>query len=129
MGTQQQQMEVQDQEPKLISKISKSFNCLIPMLIGVLRVNTQGSMPLAALISGSLSSVVLLPRWLGLVIFIAWAVVTINVAYQVHAVLIHNACQRLNQMIMDIISKLSSTCDICKWFTWSPSIEQEPLLV
>ncbi|KAK1560722.1 hypothetical protein Q3G72_030130 [Acer saccharum] len=35
MGTQQQQMEVQDQESQMISKIAKSFNFIIPILIGL----------------------------------------------------------------------------------------------
>ncbi|KAK4849334.1 hypothetical protein QYF36_023683 [Acer negundo] len=121
MGTQQQQMEVQDQElqdqdQQLISKIAKSFNFIIPILIGlVLLVRgkdqspfethpsnmwvfmistfiyytvTQRSMPMAARISGSLTSVLLLcffiPRWLGLVLLIVWLFVTINVAYKLH---------------------------------------------
>ncbi|TXG62633.1 hypothetical protein EZV62_009627 [Acer yangbiense] len=150
---QQQQMEVQEEEPpQLISKIAKSFNCLIPMLIGVLQVNSQstdespfkthptnmwvfvfstfiyysvaqGSVSMAV-ISGSLSSVsllsVLLPRLLEHLIFIAWAFVTIIVAYQVHALLIHSACQRLHQMTIDIISKCH-----CQWFTPSNSVEQQ----
>ncbi|KAK0580470.1 hypothetical protein LWI29_002308 [Acer saccharum] len=104
-------MDVQDQESQLISKIAKSFNFIIPILLGlVLLVRgkdqspfethpsnmwvfmistfiyysvTQRSMPLAARISGSLTSVLLLcffvPHWLGLVLLIrrvsggAWA--------------------------------------------------------
>ncbi|KAK4848980.1 hypothetical protein QYF36_019390 [Acer negundo] len=138
--------------PQLVLMIAKSFKCLIPMLVGVLQVNSQskdqspfethtsnmwlfvfstliyysavqGSMPLA-IISGSLSSVsllsVLLPCLLGRLIFIAWAFVTIIVAYKVHALLINYACQRLHQMIIDIISK----CD-CQWFTPTTSVEQQ----
>ncbi|KAK0581200.1 hypothetical protein LWI29_011261 [Acer saccharum] len=120
MGTQQQQqqMEVQDQESQMISKIAKSFNFIIPILIGlVLLVRgkdqspfethpsnmwvfmistfiyysaTQRSMPMAARISGSLTSILLLcffiPRWLGLVLLIVWFFVTIIVAYKLHAV-------------------------------------------
>ncbi|KAK4848372.1 hypothetical protein QYF36_012175 [Acer negundo] len=125
MGTQQQQMEMQeqepqDQDPQLISKITMSFNFIIPILLGlVLLVRgrgkdqspfethpsnmwvfmistfiyysvTQRSMPLAARISGSLTSVLLLcffiPHWLGLVLLILWLFVTINVAYKFHAV-------------------------------------------
>ncbi|KAK4848291.1 hypothetical protein QYF36_011361 [Acer negundo] len=83
----------------------------------------QGSVSLAV-VSGSLSSVsllsVLLPCLLGHLIFIAWAFVTIVVAYQVHALLIHNVCQKLHQMIIDIISKCH-----CQWFTPSNSFEQQ----
>ncbi|KAK1558995.1 hypothetical protein Q3G72_009277 [Acer saccharum] len=121
MGTQQQQMEVQDQEQQLISQIGKSFNFIIPILLGlvllvdlvqgkdqspfethpsnmlVFVISTfiyysviQRSMPLAARISGSLTSVLLhcffLPHWLGLVLLIAWLFVTINVVYKLHAV-------------------------------------------
>ncbi|KAL5798832.1 hypothetical protein ACOSQ2_003652 [Xanthoceras sorbifolium] len=149
MATQQQQrMQVQEgrgasaNARQLVFMIGKSFNCLIPMLIGVLQVNSQSkyvspfethptnmwvfmvstfiyfcaaqrSIPLAV-ISGSLSSVsivsVLLPPRLGPIIFIPWTFVPIIVAYQVHAVSIRNACQKLNRMMIDIISKLSATC-------------------
>ncbi|KAH7576299.1 hypothetical protein JRO89_XS01G0030500 [Xanthoceras sorbifolium] len=97
-------------------QISKSFNCLIPMLIGVLQVNSQSNSTIHALgghlrITSSISIVsVLLPRRLGLIIFIPWTFVPIIVAYQVHAVLIRNACQKLNRMMINIISKLSATC-------------------
>ena len=99
-------------------RITMSFNFIIPILIGlVLLVRgkdqspfvthpsnmwifmistfiyysvTQRSMPLAARISGSLISILLLcffiPRWLGLVLLIVWIFVTINVAYKLHAV-------------------------------------------
>ncbi|KAI9181410.1 hypothetical protein LWI28_014728 [Acer negundo] len=85
-----------------------------------------------AIISGSLSSVslvsVLLPRLLGTLIFIiACAFVTIIVAYQVHAVLIHYAYYRLHQTIKYIISSFSANC---KWFTPSTtSIQQRRLPV
>ncbi|KAK2650630.1 hypothetical protein Ddye_018119 [Dipteronia dyeriana] len=124
MGTQQQRMEVQDKDQQLILKIAKSFNFIIPTLIGLLllvRVMNsqnkfespfethptnmwvfvisamiyysaahQGSMPLAARISGSLTSILLLcffiPHWLGLAILIVWVCVTLNIAYKAHAV-------------------------------------------
>ncbi|TXG62625.1 hypothetical protein EZV62_009619 [Acer yangbiense] len=118
MRTQQQQMEVQDQEQQLIFKITMSFNFIIPILLGlVLLIRgkdqspfethpsnmwvfmfstfvyysvTQRSTPLAARISGSLTSVLLLcfflPNWLGLVLLIVWLFVTINVVYKLHAV-------------------------------------------
>ncbi|KAH7576297.1 hypothetical protein ACOSQ2_003658 [Xanthoceras sorbifolium] len=157
---QQQQMQVQEgrgasaNAQQLVFMIGKSFNCLIPMLVGVLQVNSQSkdvspfethpenmwifvvstfiyfsaaqrSMPLApAVVAGSLSSVsivsVLLPRRLGPLIFIPWTFVPIIVAYQVHAVSIRNACHKLHQIIMDIISKLSGTRN---------SIEQQELPV
>ncbi|KAL5759109.1 hypothetical protein ACOSQ2_017947 [Xanthoceras sorbifolium] len=81
----------------------------------------QRSMPLAA-VSGSLSAVsifsVLLPRSLGPLIFIPWTVIPIIVAYQVHADSIRSACHKLQKIIMDIISRLSATCN---------SIEQQGL--
>ncbi|KAL5794873.1 hypothetical protein ACOSP7_003467 [Xanthoceras sorbifolium] len=155
---QQQQMQVQEgrgasaNAQPLVFMIGKSFNCLIPMLVGVLQVNSQSkdvspfethpenmwvfvvstfiyfsaaqrSMPLAV-VAGSLSSVsivsVLLPHRLGPLIFIPWTFVPIIVAYQVYAVSIRNACHKLHQMIMDIISKLSATRN---------SIEQQELPV
>ncbi|KAL5759112.1 hypothetical protein ACOSQ2_017950 [Xanthoceras sorbifolium] len=78
-----------------------------------------------SVISGSLSVVsifsVLLPRRLGPLIFIPWTVISIIiVAYHVHADSISNACHKLHKMIMDIISKLSATCN---------SIEQQGLPV
>ncbi|TXG62636.1 hypothetical protein EZV62_009630 [Acer yangbiense] len=81
------------------------------------------------IISGSLSSVslvsVLLPRLLGTLIFIPWAFVTIIVAYQIHAVLIHNAYHKLHRTIKNVISSFS---DNCKWFTRSTSIHQQKRL-
>ncbi|KAL5828366.1 hypothetical protein ACOSQ3_017834 [Xanthoceras sorbifolium] len=133
--------------PQLVfMNIAKSFNRLIPVLVAVLQskdvfethpanmwvfvVSTfiyfsaaQRSMPLAV-VSGSFSAVsivsVLLPRRLGPLIFIAWTVIPIIVAYQVHADSIRNACHKLHKMIMDIISKLSAMCN---------SIEQQGLPV
>ncbi|KAL5825998.1 hypothetical protein ACOSQ4_017795 [Xanthoceras sorbifolium] len=130
--------------PQLVfMNIAKSFSCLIPVLVAVLQskdvfethpanmwvfvVSTftyfsaaQRSM-LLAFVSGSLSAVsivsVLQP---GPLIFIPWTVISIIVAYQVHADSIRNACHKLHKMIMDIISKLSAMCN---------SIEQQGLPV
>ncbi|KAL5761367.1 hypothetical protein ACOSP7_017631 [Xanthoceras sorbifolium] len=124
--------------PQLVfMNIANSFSCLIPVLVAVLQckdvfethptnmwvfvVSTfiyfsvaQRSMPLA-FVSGSLSAVsifsVLLPRRLGPLIFIAWTVIPIIVAYQVHADSIRNGCHKLQEMIMDIISRLSAMCN------------------
>ncbi|KAK3195084.1 hypothetical protein Dsin_026394 [Dipteronia sinensis] len=115
MATQQQQMELKEKDQELIFKIAMSFNFIIPILIGLLLLTrdqspfethpsnmcvfmistliyysvTLRSMPSAALISGSLTSILLLcfflPRWLGLVILIVWVFVTVSVAYKVHA--------------------------------------------
>ncbi|KAL5794870.1 hypothetical protein ACOSP7_003464 [Xanthoceras sorbifolium] len=105
---------------QLVFMISKSFNCLIPMLIGVLQVNSQSKYvsPFKThptnmwvfVVSTFIYFCAAQRSMLGLIIFIPWTFVPIIVAYQVHAVLIRNACQKLNRMMINIISKLSATC-------------------
>ncbi|KAK2640611.1 hypothetical protein Ddye_028406 [Dipteronia dyeriana] len=82
-----------------------------------------------AVISGSLSTVslvsIFLPHSIGFFIYIPLAFVAIIVAYQSSRSIfnnIHDACLRLDQQIMDFISKFSV---IWTWLTRSSSGEQE----
>ncbi|KAH7576304.1 hypothetical protein JRO89_XS01G0031400 [Xanthoceras sorbifolium] len=78
-----------------------------------------------AAISGSLAAVLVvsmfLPDSLGYLIFIPWSFLPIIVAYRIHYVLIHRACRRLQQMIMNIILKFSDVWSSFNFNGSSPS--------
>ncbi|KAL5798829.1 hypothetical protein ACOSQ2_003649 [Xanthoceras sorbifolium] len=83
-----------------------------------------------AAISGSLAAVLVvsmfLPASLGYLIFIPWSFLPIIVAYRMHYVLIHRACRRIQQMIMNIILKFSDVWSSFNFNGSSPS--QQPRL-
>ncbi|TXG62641.1 hypothetical protein EZV62_009635 [Acer yangbiense] len=88
---------------------------------------------IVAAISGPLSAVSLvsmfLPGLLGFLIFIPWTLLTIIVAYQIHYVLIHHACRRLQQKIINFVSKFTDVCSTSFGFIESSSNEQPRLPV
>ncbi|KAI9191003.1 hypothetical protein LWI28_002025 [Acer negundo] len=72
----------------------------------------------------SLVSMFLPPRLLRFLILVPWTFLPIIIAYQIHYVLIHHACHRLQQKIKNIVSKFSDVCSTGFGFNASSSNEQ-----